>query len=133
MSEERLMQQLLYARYSSSQDYYHSNQINKLLCRADSHTFIVFADVLCAVEQEEFFKRVYWRREYPSKLLLLAEYYKFHRDIPRLFALPTAAVMNQYHDKRRKIEYQRIKLQLAQEALRKNQRIAVNELDHEIR
>lgn len=34
------------------------------------------------------FKRMYAASEYPAKSKLLAEYYKFHSDIPRLFMLP---------------------------------------------
>ena len=39
---------------------------------------------------------------------MLSEYYKYHKDIPRLFIMPQCKTMNRYHDKRRKIEYRRI-------------------------
>lgn len=38
----------------------------------------------------------------------MAEYYKFHRDITRIFMLPITITLNKYHDKKRKIEYVRI-------------------------
>ena len=59
-------------------------------------------------EQEEYLKRDYLYKEYPYKINLLTEYYKFHQDIPRLFMLPTTNVLNNYHDKKRRIEYFRI-------------------------
>ena len=42
----------------------------------------------------------------------LTEYYKYHKDIPRLFMPSIGSIMNRYHDKRRRIEYDRIKKEL---------------------
>ncbi len=39
---------------------------------------------------------------------MLTEYYKFHKDIPRLFMQTISTVMNKYHDKKRRIEYVKI-------------------------
>lgn len=39
---------------------------------------------------------------------MLTEYYKFHKDIPRMFMLPTTYSVNKYHDKKRRIEYAKI-------------------------
>jgi hypothetical protein len=39
---------------------------------------------------------------------MLSEYYKYHKDISRLFMIPQSKTMNKYHDKIRKIEYRRI-------------------------
>ena len=36
---------------------------------------------------------------------MLTEYYKYHKDIPRLFMQPTTFVLNKYHDKKRKLIY----------------------------
>lgn len=33
---------------------------------------------------------------------MLSEYYKYHKDIGRLFMLPTTKRLNKYHDKKRK-------------------------------
>lgn len=59
-------------------------------------------------EKEEYMKREYTRMEYPYKIKLLTEYYKFHQDIPRLFMMPTTHFLNNFHDKKRRIEYFRI-------------------------
>lgn len=42
----------------------------------------------------------------------LTEYYKYHKDIPRLFMQSVGHIMNRFHDKRRRIEYHRIKKML---------------------
>lgn len=43
--------------------------------------------------------------EYPGKIELLSEFYKFHSDIPRIFMLPIAEVIHNYYDKQRRINY----------------------------
>ena len=53
-------------------------------------------------------KRLYMRREFKDKIVVLSEYYKFHRDIPRLFFMPTSLTLSKYHDRKRRIEYMRI-------------------------
>lgn len=57
---------------------------------------------------DEFLKRWYGQKEFKKKMELLTEYYKFHKDIPRLFMLPTTDFLNIYHDKKRRIEFYRI-------------------------
>lgn len=64
---------------------------------------------------------------------LLIEYYKFHSDIPRFFAMPVSKTLNKYHDAKRKLEYKRIMAMLASEAKVKNKKIAMNDCDNEIR
>ena len=36
------------------------------------------------------------------------EYYKFHRDNPRLFMLPETIVLDEFHTKKRRYDYYRI-------------------------
>jgi hypothetical protein len=50
----------------------------------------------------------------------LTEYYKFHRDISRLFMNPISQMMNRYHDKKRRLEYNRIKKMLNLEETSQN-------------
>ena len=46
---------------------------------------------------------------------------------------PASHTMNKYHDKKRKIEYNRITQFLKDEALMKNKKVALNENENEIR
>ena len=123
----------LYEKYSSSQNYYYTKDINDICYDKITSNAIVFKDVLCLLDVDEFLKRFYVEDEYLYKIKLLIEYYKFHTDIPRLFMLPSSHTMNKYHDKRRKIEYNRITKLLKDEALSKNKKIALNENENEIR
>jgi hypothetical protein len=46
---------------------------------------------------------------------VLSEYYKFHRDIPRIFQQSTQKTLNKYYDRLRNYDYKVIKRTLKQE------------------
>jgi hypothetical protein len=81
---------------------------------SDSRTpaVIKYKDYTTLDEEDEFLKRYYKVEEYDYKIGLLVEYYKYHKDIARMFMLPTTDPLNSYHDKKRKIEYIRITTRL---------------------
>ncbi|EAR83006.1 hypothetical protein TTHERM_01043230 (macronuclear) [Tetrahymena thermophila SB210] len=107
-----LLNKALYSKYSSSQNYFYSKDINDILGNVSTKVVIRFRDLETYDEEEEFLKRFYHKNQQPVKMRDLTEYYKYHKDIPRLFMVSIGNVMNRYHDKRRRIEYQRIKKQL---------------------
>lgn len=76
---------------------------------------IKFKDLLHLDEEDEYLKRGYKISEYDGKMKMLTEYYKFHKDIPRLFMLPTTHTLNKYHDKKRRLDYIRITKMLQDE------------------
>ena len=57
------------------------------------------------IEEKEYLKRFYKLDEYDNKVKLLVEYYKYHKDISRMFMLPLVKILNRFHDCKRKIEY----------------------------
>ncbi len=63
-------------------------------------------------EEEEYMKRFYKQTEFGFKIQALTEYYKYHKDIPRMFMVPVCNMMNKFHDKKRRIEYAKIKKML---------------------
>jgi hypothetical protein len=42
----------------------------------------------------------------------LTEYYKYHKDIPRMYMRKLCDTIHYYHDKKRRIEYGKIKRML---------------------
>jgi len=64
---------------------------------------IHFRDLETLDEDEEYLKRFYPRKDFSYKIKALTEYYKFHKDISRMFMLPICHELNYYHDKRRRI------------------------------
>lgn len=102
------LHQNLYDKFSQSQNYYYTRDLNDLLQGSRTKFTIKFRDYQVFDEREEYLKRMYSRFEYPQKIKLLTEYYKFHQDIPRLFMQPLCNSINHMHDKKRRIEFYRI-------------------------
>ena len=98
----------LYSKYSSSQNYYHSKEINSIIAGNRTPAAIRFADDNCYDEIDDLLKRYYQIDEYPVKIELLTEYYKFHEDVPRFFIMPVAHVVYNFYDKKRRINYIKI-------------------------
>lgn len=98
----------LYSKYSSSQNYYYSKEINNIIAGNRTPSAIRFADFLCMDENDDLLKRYYQLKEYPIKIALLTEYYKFHEDVPRFFIMPIAHVVYNFYDKKRRINYIKI-------------------------
>ncbi|CAD8208795.1 unnamed protein product [Paramecium pentaurelia] len=98
----------LYKKYQHSQNYYYIREINEILSDASTKHVIHFKDWLTIDEEDEYLKRFYKLEEYPQKIVLLTEYYKFHADIARIFQEPVCTVLNKYYDKKRKYDYFRI-------------------------
>lgn len=102
----------LYDKYCSSQNFYYTKEIDNILCGIKSSGSIQFAEEVAyrseAERREEMLKRYYRVPEYPKKIKLLCEYYKFHEDVPRLAMLPLSALIHNYHDQKRRINYIKI-------------------------
>lgn len=47
--------------------------------------------------------------EYGKKITALGEYYKFHRDAPRVHAMPVERVLARHYDKHREHEYKQVR------------------------
>lgn len=103
-----MINKALYVKFAASQNYYYSKDINEILSDSRNKIAITFKDQSTYDETEEYLKRFYYSKEIKGKLIILTEYYKFHKDVPRIFMYSIAKIMNFYHDKKRKIEYVRI-------------------------
>ncbi|CAK65518.1 unnamed protein product (macronuclear) [Paramecium tetraurelia] len=73
-----------------------------------SPSTIKFQDQVCFEESEEY-------HAYPhlqDNRKQLTEYYRYHRDIPRIFIKGITSQLESYHEKQREIKYKKIKKQL---------------------
>ncbi|CAD8092134.1 unnamed protein product [Paramecium sonneborni] len=73
---------------------------------------IDFKDKLHMQENEEYLKKYYPITQQSNKFKQLLEYYKYHKDIPRMFFGFLADIATYYYEKKKKYEYRRIKIQL---------------------
>ena len=103
-----MINKALYVKFAASQNYYYSKDVNEILSTTRNKIAIKFKDHQTFDEEEEYLKRFYDGKEIRGKISILTEYYKFHKDVPRIFMFSIARIMNYYHDKKRKIEYIRI-------------------------
>ena len=65
--------------------------------------------------KEELVKRIYRKSEYKPKMIKLVEYYKFHKEIPRVFAKEVYDTFFDHHDRKRKVEFIAITRRLKEE------------------
>ncbi|CAD8167237.1 unnamed protein product [Paramecium octaurelia] len=73
---------------------------------------IDFKDNLHVKENEEYLKKYYPSTIQSNKFKQLLEYYKYHKDIPRMFFGFLADMATYFYEKKKKYEYRKIKIQL---------------------
>lgn len=95
----------LYHIHASSQNYYFVKDVNQIVADERTPAAIKFKDLGQDQQSEELMKRFYKIKEYQPKLAKLCEYYKFHKEIPRMFAKESYDTFFDHHDKKRKVEY----------------------------
>lgn len=83
-----MVSRALYQKYAASQNYYYTRDINDLLGNNRTQAVVKFKDLIVLDEEDEYLKRFYKSIEYENKITMLSEYYKYHKDISRLFMLP---------------------------------------------
>lgn len=110
-----MLNKALYLKYSSSQNYYYTKDINDIVENEKKHHVVQFKYLVNYENEEENLTRYYNSSEFGYKLNYLTEYYKYHKEVPRLFMLPISHTMNNFHDKKRRIEYFKIKKMLNQQ------------------
>lgn len=112
MNLKNLLQFQLQKKYSSSQNFYYTKEIDNILCNVKSRFQIIYNDQVFESQElekkEEMLKRYYKNGEYSKKIHLLSEYYKFHEDVPRLAMLPLSNIIHSYHDQKRRLNYIKI-------------------------
>ncbi|CAD8203705.1 unnamed protein product [Paramecium octaurelia] len=119
MANQYNVQILLQKKYSNCQSYYYSRTLNDFVNSARTKEVIEFYQALAYNENQEYLRRFYFANELRDKLQLFTEYYKYHNEIPRFFMHKISNIMSNYHDKKRRVEYYRIK-RIIEEENRKN-------------
>ncbi|CAD8165981.1 unnamed protein product [Paramecium octaurelia] len=98
----------LYTKYSSRR----SKNFEDFFARKPVKWVIDFKDQLHQLDDEEYLKRFYPSNQQPHKIKSLLEYYRYHKNLPRLFFGALAEKAIAFFEKKKKHEYRRIKQML---------------------
>ena len=127
LNYSKMISSKLYKKFSSSQNYYYTRDINDLLSNIQSSSVISLKDYQTYDEEDEFLKRYYKREDHNLKFEMLGDYYKFHFDIPRIFIYPLIDIVKKFHENKRRIDYLRITKMLEEEEKRGQNIVNKNE------
>ena len=124
-----MINRALYIKYAHSQNYYYIKEMTEIMEGGNSKLKIItFKDDLVYQESEEYFSE--YKLDSKNNLRFLGEYYKYHRDVPRLFYLPESKISNKFYDLKRRIEYYRIKRMLKEEKVSSELSIVGNQTQY---
>lgn len=113
---ENFIKHKLYHKYASSQNYYYLKDINSILNEERTHAVIEYKDQLSMQVRDEQLKKLYRNKEYKAQIGKLTEYYKYHKEIPRIFAKEVYDTFFDHHDQKRKAEFVVITKKLREDA-----------------
>jgi hypothetical protein len=113
---ENFIKHKLYHKYASSQNYYYLKDVNSILNEERNLAVIEYKDGLSMQTREEQLKKYYKSKDYKAQISKLTEYYKYHKEIPRIFAKEVYDTFFDHHDQKRKAEFIVITKKLREEA-----------------
>ncbi|CAD8158758.1 unnamed protein product [Paramecium octaurelia] len=115
-ASRNIINHTLYHKYSASQNYYYTKEINDIFGKNRTPATIQFYDDLQYSDLGERMKRYYHNNESSAKIKLLSEFYKYHNDLPRFTVHQNIIkILDVYYDKKRKLEYYKIQRQIEYE------------------
>lgn len=95
----------LYQKYSSSQNYYYIKDVNDILSDARTQAVIHYKQLMDLDAESAQVRKFVDRENYLRKMRGLVDYYRFHKEIPRIFAKHVYDMYFDHHDRKRKVEY----------------------------
>ena len=95
----------MYKKYSSSQNYYYIRDINDIIGETRTQAVILYKQTMDFQTEGEQIKKYVDSQSYPRKMRGLVDYYRYHKEIPRVFAKSVYDLYFDHHDRKRKVEY----------------------------
>ncbi len=100
-----MISKALYLKYSSSQNYFHTKDINEFIESAHKQSVVRYKDNVTFEETDDYLIRLYPSDIATQKMDLLLKYYKYQTDIPRYFAIPHQPIFLKFFENKRKLYY----------------------------
>lgn len=107
--QHKMLNRALFLKYSNSYDHLQLKEIEEFVQPKRKVHIINFKDNVLYEQEEDYMTECFSFKQIYKKIQFLTEYYKYHNEIPRFFMKKISDVMNRYHDKKRRIDYYRIK------------------------
>ncbi|CAK57832.1 unnamed protein product (macronuclear) [Paramecium tetraurelia] len=104
-----LLNRALYTKYSQSQ--WNGKKYEDLFSTKPVSWVIQFKDQLTFEDLDEFLKRFYPKSDHQSKFDQLLEYYKYHKDVPRMFLTRVSDLAIYFYEKKNTLDRQSIERQ----------------------
>ena len=101
----RILNQGLYNKYTSSLDYYYTKDINSILYKKRKPFSIQFNDERILDDDREYLRKFFGRHEATAQLVDIKNFYTQFKDYPKFFSLPFMLVMNTHIRRQRRLEY----------------------------
>lgn len=118
----------LYSKYSSSQNYYYIKEINEILSDARCTELIRFRQLADFTQPKEYLQELVPREQSSQLIRSLTDYYRYHKEIPRMFAKSIYDLYFEHHDLKRRVEYVIITKQLKAEKTNDDGKVAEDKL-----
>lgn len=118
----------LYSKYSSSQNYYYIKEINEILSDARCTELIRFRQLSDFSQPKEYLQELVPRDQSSQLIRSLTDYYRYHKEIPRMFAKSIYDLYFEHHDLKRRVEYVIITKQLKAEKTNDDCKVAEDKL-----
>lgn len=101
---------LLYHRYASTQNYHYVKLINNILLDERTPPTIAYKDIedLISCKSQGTLIEFIPKENYKEFILHLIEFYKFHNEIPRIFCDRIYEIYFDYHDFKRQRNYEKV-------------------------
>lgn len=111
----KAMNDYMRQKYAISSHFYYTKPIESIIGGyrdKAATTYYYDADLL---SNEENLQKYYRRKDGRLLVQQLAEYFKFHYEIPRLFMSTLIEIIDYFHDRRRNLIYQKVKEEIGKE------------------
>lgn len=104
LGESGLVQPLSKGAYSSDGSVF-AGRVEQMYGSYHSGSLSYLEDCIAFGEDGDYLKRYYEECEFASKILMLSEYYQYHRELPRIFHPELTQVVEAYQEDVRSLEY----------------------------
>lgn len=121
------MNSFLYSKYSSSQNYYFIKEINEILSDARCVELIRYRQLSDFCQPKEYLQEFVQKEQCTTLIKSLTDYYRYHKEIPRMFAKSVYDLYFEHHDLKRRVEYVIITKQLKVEKASEDCKVAAEE------